>query len=341
MEKFETITKFQRIADFLEQEIKKGNYPTDTKLPSERYIAKKYNISHMTVNKAIATLEARKVVQRSHGNGTYVLKPKIKISTKTIGAIIDTEKMLHAPFSHMLPSFFQNKGYLTTIFDISQQLTLKENLSLFFQDAPKSLIIDGYSILPFFIIDNLPVETKLIFINRFEGPKKYKASYVLYDYKMAGYMAAKQLIKTGKKRIMILSFQIQSGWTSDLFFQGCKKAFEEDTTTMFIYIDYFKNPISEQIEIFKKEKPDGIISFGDSLAIPIIKAIKEMGLKIPQDVAIIGFHNSPWASAYNMTSISLQEEVMIEKTYECIESKEEKEIIIGPKIVFRNSCTKE
>jgi DNA-binding LacI/PurR family transcriptional regulator len=342
MEKFKTITKFQRVADFLENEIRKGLYSPDTKLPSERYIAEKYNISHMTVNKAIATLESRKIVKRIHGNGTYVLKPKINIATKTIGAIIDTETILHAPFSHILPHFFQSKGYLTTIFDISQQITLKRTLSLFLQDAPKSLLIDGYSIFPFSIINELLPKIEIIFINRFEGTKKYKASYVLYDYKRAGYMAAKQLIKTGRKKIMIISFTIQPGWTSDLFFQGCKKAFEEKNIKKFIYMDDVKNTEEEIIREFKKEKPDGIISFGDSRVIPIINYInKNHTIKIPEDVAIIGCQNSPWAIAYNMTSISLQEEVMIEKAYECIESRKRKKIIIEPKIVFRNSCPNE
>jgi DNA-binding LacI/PurR family transcriptional regulator len=338
MSPFETITKFRQVADHIEKEIADGKYPPGTKLPSERDLAKEHSISHMTINKAIATLEAREVVKRVHGNGTFTLEPRVKVSSKTIGAIIDTEKILHAPFAFLLPRHLQRSGYFTAVFDVSEGLLLEENLPHFFSEPPKALIIDGYSVFPFSTLEDLSSETKLIFINRFEGPERYEASYILYDYKMAGYVAAKKLLEIGKKKIMILSFEIQPGWTSDLFFQGCEKAFDEEGVQDFIYVDEVHVPAGETEAIFKRQLPDGIISFGDSKVLPLIGVIREEGLKVPEDVAIVGFQNSPWAEAYDLTSISLQPEVMVEKAGECVESEDVKEISVQPEIVFRGSC---
>ena len=41
-----------------------------------------------------------------------------------------------------------------------------------------------------------------------------------------------------------------------------------------------------------KEKPDAIFAITDSAAIGVIKTLKKLSIKIPEDIAVVGFSNS-------------------------------------------------
>ncbi len=49
-------------------------------------------------------------------------------------------------------------------------------------------------------------------------------------------------------------------------------------------------------EILAKSKPEGIFAVNDEMAIGVMKKITELGLRIPQDIAVIGYDNVPMAS---------------------------------------------
>ncbi|MFZ2653567.1 MAG: substrate-binding domain-containing protein [Victivallales bacterium] len=343
MKKFKSITKFEQFTDFLESQIASGVYPPGSKIPSERELSARYGLSYVTVNKVISTLASRNIVKRSYGKGTFVTSPLLNTNGKSVAVVIDTKKENHPPFSYVLPSLFQQKGYFVTIFEISHRESLIQNLGNFLKQKPKALIVDGYSVFPFEVLDQVPEETKLVFIHRFEEKEKYDASYILLDYEKAGYMAVKRLISLGRKRIAILTFEIRSGWTSYLFDKGCEKAFKEHgiKPAVKVFTDDLtpKNEHKYYRDLFSsKNRPDAVVAFGDSRAIPVINVLKELKLRIPQDVPIIGFQDSPWASAYDMTSISRQELLIIEKAYEAAESRKNMEVTIDPVMILRNSC---
>jgi len=60
------------IAQELAQAIRSGSYSHGQQLPTERQLAQNFVASRTTVRKALAALEAQKLVQRRPGSGTYV-----------------------------------------------------------------------------------------------------------------------------------------------------------------------------------------------------------------------------------------------------------------------------
>jgi len=48
-----------------------------------------------------------------------------------------------------------------------------------------------------------------------------------------------------------------------------------------------------------KDRPDAIFSAGDRLTISCLNALRSIGLKIPDDIALVGFSNSPLAELLN------------------------------------------
>lgn len=67
---------FWRIAENIENSIDKGEYTKGSRLPPERELADKFNVSRPTIREAIIALEVRGKVEVKTGSGVYVLQNK-------------------------------------------------------------------------------------------------------------------------------------------------------------------------------------------------------------------------------------------------------------------------
>ena len=63
---------YRQIAEAFEQKIRSGELDVDDVLPTEQSLQDMYNVSRVTVRKAIEQLEKQGLVQRIKGSGTYV-----------------------------------------------------------------------------------------------------------------------------------------------------------------------------------------------------------------------------------------------------------------------------
>src|ERR1700751_3004638 len=64
--------KYQQLFDAIEQGIRSGRYSPGQKLPSEAALEAEFDISRITVVRALRELQQRGMVQRRAGSGTYV-----------------------------------------------------------------------------------------------------------------------------------------------------------------------------------------------------------------------------------------------------------------------------
>lgn len=64
---------FWRIVDTIEAAIASGEYPVGSRLPPERELAEKFEVSRPTIREAIIALEVREKVEVKTGSGVYVV----------------------------------------------------------------------------------------------------------------------------------------------------------------------------------------------------------------------------------------------------------------------------
>lgn len=120
---------------------------------------------------------------------------------------------------------------------------------------------------------------------------------VLIDNFKAGFLATSHLIEQGCKNILHITGNLTRNVYRDRF-NGYKKALEDNG------IDYKEelliiNDLSEQAildcltnDVLKREQlPDGLFVVNDASAAFALTIFKEVGLKVPQDIAIVGFNN--------------------------------------------------
>jgi GntR family transcriptional regulator len=68
---------FSRIQEYIADLILTGKLTPETKIQSERDFSEDLGVSRMTVRKALTELVNEGLLERKHGSGTYVAKPKI------------------------------------------------------------------------------------------------------------------------------------------------------------------------------------------------------------------------------------------------------------------------
>lgn len=155
----------------------------------------------------------------------------------------------------------------------------------------------------------------LIFFDRvIELP--HCASIVINNEK-AGYDATMHLIENGCKRIAHITGSLNRNVYADRL-KGFKKALSEkkiafDPKLIFTnsLTDAAGAEVAQQILAMTK-KPDGVFTANDTSAVACMRELKRGGIKIPNDIAFVGFNNDPISRVIepNLTTINYPGEEM-------------------------------
>ncbi len=88
--------------------------------------------------------------------------------------------------------------------------------------------------------------------------------------------------------------------------------------------------------------PTAVVVATDYWAIQLYEALTKIGLRVPDDVALVGYRNTPWCDMIDitLTSVSINEHLIADAVAEAIDadSPEERHIAIPPRLVIRESC---
>jgi LacI family transcriptional regulator len=181
-------------------------------------------------------------------------------------------------------------------------------------------------------------------------------SSVTIDDFAGGYMATKHLINQGCKRIAHLAsgdFEIEifhdrhEGYKQALADYGIDYK-EELVLRTNSKIEEGKFAIEQLFAL--EEKPDAIFSSSDFVALGAIQELKARKIKIPEEVAVIGFANEPFTN-YEELSISTIDQfpeemgkitanVFLEQMAASNKIKIDKKVVMEPKLIIRKSTKK-
>lgn len=176
-----------------------------------------------------------------------------------------------------------------------------------------------------------------------------KISYVTINNELAAYHAVKHLIKIGQKKIALINSDEKFLYARERR-AGYQKAMTEFGLT--IEPEWVYNTDSLDFEDGKRAmrwlldlpvRPTAVFAVSDILAIGALKEINMTGLKIPEDVALIGFDKIAFSNMTHPTLTTIAQPMyemgctsanMIVKK---IKGKEVESIILDHELVIRES----
>lgn len=120
-------------------------------------------------------------------------------------------------------------------------------------------------------------------------------SYVKCDNRMGSYKAVNHLIECGRKNIgcifpAVNPQQYESrliGYKDSLYYNGIP--FREEMVRPCLTDS--QSIFDATVTLLKEQEPDALFCLYDYCAIFVMRAVLSMGLRIPEDIAIIGYDN--------------------------------------------------
>jgi len=178
-----------------------------------------------------------------------------------------------------------------------------------------------------------------------------KAPGVRIDNADGGFMATEHLIEQGYKNIAILAGPKNLGVSNQRvegYLAALKNHKMKPDADMIIYCDFNQDYayLATKELLQMKKRPDAIFTISDRMAIGAMLAIKEKGLRMPQDIGLVGFNNEP-VTGLVTPGISSVEQPCFElgkmaaklfiETMHNNEDMSETEVVLKPKLIVRES----
>lgn len=324
--------KSVQVANIIRGEILSRKLSPGDRLQPTRKLAERFSVSTQVIQSSFKILDTEGIIESRVGCGTFVASNAKSISTKTVVLMLDGTSDKHARLPVLLPSILQKHGYMPYLFDVryAYDKTTIANLKSLFAEKPCAFVADAFSLFNFKIINWVEPSTRLVMVNHFEGEKKYECAYVLEDYCTGGYRAAEHLLKKGRKKIALVSFERKPGWASDLLSKGVEEALSEKGLSVFKYLNYC---LDDQVFINDFNRggiPDGFVCTSDFSYGKVKTAASGKGLILGKDFDAVGYGNTPWAEIYGIPSMDPMPELLSERVVKSLDNDRKVDIRIAP-----------
>jgi len=256
-------------------------------------------VSHVLNNTRFVSEELRGRVNKAIEDLDYhpnVMAGSLRSrKTKTIGLIIpDNSNPLFAAISRSIEQVSSDLNYTVMLCNSSYSL---EN-ELRYINVLRSKSVDGIIILPTTTIPdhlNQLVENMLPVIVLHHIIPKFKTGFVLVDNFKGAYDAAIHLIELGHKNIGYIDRPVVLPHSLERL-NGFKQALKDHN----IEIDEdviiqskgfgYKDGFETMEELLRRNHPlTALMAFNDITAIGAMETITDHGLKVPDDISVVGF----------------------------------------------------
>jgi len=362
IDKTSKLPRYFQLKKILLENINKGAYQNGVPLPSIRELMEECRLSFSTVNLALRELTNEKIIYPEHGKGYFICAQDQKsMDCRPLTLILSSmsKSGVHNDIIAGMERVATAKGYALVLKNSDRNAArekavlnalVPENTAgvLFFPVFSQT----GTSHIKKFLQKCIPV----VFIDRYPAELAAHFDYVVPEDRPGAHRATEYLVKLGHKNIVFLSARLERHFANERL-AGFKKALAEHGINLnekLIRCADFANSwhdvgfkMTEDL-LRSGLKFTAIFAVNDSLAIGAIRALKKHGLKVPDDISVVGFGNDHQAelSEIPLTTVSQNQAEIGERAAELLIDKIEnrsssvRHIEVKTALVIRDSCGK-
>ena len=297
--------------------------------------------------------ETRKQVleaaQKLNYRPNAIARSLIRKSTRIIGVVVmRLSKPFYARIIREFTRGFQAFGYWTLLFDIADDEEVNRTLPMALQYQVDGVVITSATLSSRLANEFTNTGTPVVLFNRYASTAQ--THVVRCDNYAGGRMVADAFLDASHQRIAYIAGEEGSSTNLDRE-RGLVDRLSERGVQLWHRAggDYsYEAGYAAALELLRaSERPDAIFCADDMTAIGAMDAARyELGLRIPEDLSVIGFDDIPMASwsAYSLTTIRQPFEEMVEATIQQLltaiadPKAETVNKVISPTVVVRNSA---
>jgi DNA-binding LacI/PurR family transcriptional regulator/DNA-binding transcriptional regulator YhcF (GntR family) len=290
-------TRYIQARNILADAIQRGSFPSSSKLPSTTKLAKQLNVSLITAHKAIQCLVDEGWLVRERGRGTFVrpdfessvaAKPKFRAAL-----IVDPENPMIDYYNGVL---------MTSIRRANQKSDIVGELIIQPRHKPEELScldVDGYIFCQpcqeyLAGLENIASKKAMVVLgSSANGSSFYCIDTDNFD---GARQATQHLTELGHKRIAIINGPIEAsnfaqrheGYIAHMEANGLPVENEWVFNCRSSILS--ESELHSLAELLRSEnKPTAIIAFNYYICLSVMALIRVVGLKIPEDISLVGF----------------------------------------------------
>ncbi|MDI9486183.1 MAG: GntR family transcriptional regulator, partial [Bacillota bacterium] len=315
---------YLQVRDYILNQIEEGVLVPGEKIPPERELAEKLNVSRYTARRALQELVDEGVLYRVQGSGTYIRERNN--SHKRLDAIGIVMPFVEAEIEMMILCGMQRalrRTPYTMMLYTSHNDSAKEAeaVSLLTSEGVAGLILmpshdkgAGMSALPL-KRDGFP----FVMVDR--TIEAFQANCVVSDNQQGGNQAARHLLDLGHRKICFLYHQIDTSSSIRQRLRGFKEAFREhDVSGGDSYAFDHQKGVEELKAFLQMQEYTAVVAGNATVAASLITACRDLKLSIPKDLSIVSFDDLKMVRMLDvsLTTVNQHSELMGEKAVELL-----------------------
>ncbi|MCK5844596.1 MAG: GntR family transcriptional regulator [Victivallales bacterium] len=359
----DVILKKEMVYDRLKRDIVSGRYEYGEKLPPLTGMSKKFDVSMQTMRDAAERLDSDDYIKRVHGRGTFVAWKSAEIARKRY-LLLDDRQDPASSNNVIIPLLLQyaaaeNFELELCSYEFIARQPIEDSIAYLRKNKIAGVVntATGYTgnekILEFFRDCGVPV----VLPHGGNADGRLTGGALLHPNEFVAFTdGIRYLAEKGHRRIAVLGNEANGtirNVSHKAFSELLRELNCEYFSDYFVPADYDCNDIESKAKnlMDSPAPPTAIICYSDFFAMHLYRALKGAGYTIPNDIAVMGYCNSPGGSVFNpsLTSIDIGHEEAAALTLELLkksegwfetEDVERPEIFVKHRIVERESTNK-
>lgn len=288
-----------QLADILRERILQGVWPEGSAIPSEKVLCAEFNVARGTLRHALRRLEDDGYLRREQGRGSFV-----QTNERQYGSPAQARKVaLLVPYvrdSSVLSIFV---GFQDAAERLGWSVLFRQaNTGLEEQRATITRLIDervaGIALYPADsdsaapLTQAIPDGFPIVLIDRYL--KGLDADYVASDHFGGALWAVQHLIDYGHRRIGFVRW-LSTSTSIEHRMLGYQQALRErqieiDPSLTFHVENYPTVDVTALVDyLARADRPTAVMAANDQIAIALYRAAVIAGMRVPQDLSIVGF----------------------------------------------------
>ncbi len=307
------IARYAQLMSHFRERILDGSLPAGARLPTELELAAAHQISRGTVRQAMSALVNEGLLERLRGRGTFVrpllpiASPSSRAAERRIGLVLarSSGSQLDLDILIGVEHAAKSRGYQVSFaYAEESQEELNRDIGRLRDDNVAGMIIFPVSDITHdesiwrLAADRVP----FVLVDRYFPD--LKSNYVVADNQGGGYRATEHLLILGHRRVgfvhssrgTLLTTSVRDRW------HGYRRALLEygqpyDEQLVFQWPDRSASEaIKASEQRLREVGPSAIFAVNDALALDLIQAAQRIGLRVPEDLALVGFDDLSYAA---------------------------------------------
>lgn len=323
----DTQVLYMQIYHTLKTEIEAKQYEVDHQLPTELEMTERFQVSRITVKRALDELESQGYIYRKRGSGSYVLNqtPQAGESTlldRMIAFVLPSDGSTGlSEYIRGAAEILEARGYYMSIHMTNESPAKERDL---LETLPRKGI-QGIIVYPINARSNMDI-LHMHYMNKYPIltiDKYYEGlpvASVVSDNQAGGYMAASNLIQLGHRRIaFVSSVSLEAASSVRNRYFGYAQALRDHGLAIdpsLVVLDYIEEWWQTGEQAYYQKLVKGLMDHGataiqtenDYVAAKILIAAAELEIQVPEQLSVVGFDNNDIAARLDipLTTVAQQ-----------------------------------